>query len=235
MQSKKLAFVSCEMPEKIVEYIGLLGYGCVRLPKFQHLDAPVSSHPDMLISVLKDNTLLVDGRYYTENEELFSGCGAKFKISSARLEKKYPQDIAFDALSFKGAVYGRTDFIAKEILDDNNRAVNVKQGYALCSTLVTDRCVVTADKGIYNALINDGADVLKILDGGIELSGYSCGFIGGASVYDKESSQVIFFGDVLSHSCGAQIVDFLENHGLRVRSFEGMPLTDLGGAKLITI
>ena len=223
------------MPDKIAEYFGLLGYGCVRLPAFERLDGPVSSHPDMLLSVISDSTLLVDANYYSENAELFSECGARFKVSSTRLEGKYPKDIAFDALSINGTVYGRTDCIAGEILDAHERAVNVKQGYTLCSTLVTDRCAVTADDGIYKALTADGVDVLKISDGGIALSGYSCGFIGGASAYDPDSLQVIFFGDISLHPSGAKIVDFLENHGLRVRSFDGVPLTDLGGAKLVSI
>ena len=75
---------------------------------------------------------------------------------------------------------------------------------------------------------------LKISAGNILLKGYGCGFIGGASCFDKDSDTVVFFGNLSEHPDGEKITVFLEKHGHRVVFFEEFPLSDFGGAKLIS-
>lgn len=232
MSNNRLALVSQNLPTVIVHKLENLGYGCVPIKEHPQLDTPVASHPDMIFSSLWDGTLITDGRYSEECNYLFE-LGIEISASSRSIGKKYPSDIVFDALVFDGTVYGYIDFIAPEILQNRKKAVFVKQGYTLCSTLVTDKVAVTADKGIFNALCENGVNALKINGDGIGLDGYGCGFIGGASVYEPLSDTVIFFGDITYHPDCKKILDFLYENGHSVYYFKGLPLKDYGGAKLL--
>lgn len=234
MADKRLALVSHKLPEIICTELKNLGYGCVPLYDHPELDAPIASHPDMLFSVLKSGELLTDEEYIKAYTEL-NGLGISFRFSSRRLGKKYPSDIAFDALVINGTVYGKLDFIAPEILENRKKTVNVSQGYTLCSTLVTDKVAITADNGIYSALCKNGVNALKLSSNSIALDGYDSGFIGGASAFEPHSNTVIFFGDITRHPDFKKIDGFLKENGHGIRYFESLPLKDYGGAKLIEI
>ncbi len=232
MIGKKIAFFSCEIPHQIPDFFENKGYVCVFLPSFGNLDTPVAHHPDMLFSTTFDGALLCDEEYLKDNPFILD-LGVRLVTSCKKLGKKYPDDILFDALIIGDTVYGKIDSLAPEILK-NRHAVSLKQGYTLCSTLVTDKCAVTADEGIYLSLNQNGVDTLKISAGNILLKGYGCGFIGGASCFDKDSDTVVFFGNLSEHPDGEKITVFLEKHGHRVVFFEEFPLSDFGGAKLIS-
>ena len=229
MGNKKALLVSCDLPLEIEKTLGFLGYGCVRLPKFDELDAPVSSHPDILFYRLKSGKLLCDENYFKANSELLINSGSSFVFSEKHLGKKYPNDILFDALTIDGTVYGRTDYIAPEILKDCKRTVKLKQGYTACATRVAGKIALTSDPGISAALKNDGFNVLHTEEK-ILLPGYGCGFIGGASFYDEDSGTVVFFGEPEKNS---SIPDFLKDNGINAVYTEGIPLTDYGSAIII--
>ena len=57
------------------------------------------------------------------------------------------------------------------------------------------------------------------------------GFIGGASAVLGD--MVLFFGDPLSHPCGADIVRFTEAHGGRIETTGAHELRDLGSCVMI--
>ena len=226
-EEQKALFISSEMPFEIEEILSFLGYGCVRLPKFDALDEPVASHPDMLFYRLGSGRLLCDGRYFMQNRELFAPYDDKLTFSARELGADYPRDVLFDALRVGGTVIGRLDAIADEILADAMGTVNVKQGYARCSCLLAENVAVTADKGISARLAERGVDTLVIPSSGIMLPGYAEGFIGGASFYDAKSGTVVFFGDP---SGFPEMLDFLSERGISVRYPKGSPLTDYGSA-----
>lgn len=231
MIGEKIALLSCKIPRQISDFFENVGYVCVFLPSFKNLDVPVAHHPDMLFSTTYDGTLLCDAEYLSDNPFLLD-FRIRLASSCKKIGKKYPDDVLLDALIIEDTVYGKIDSMAPEILK-NRRTVHVKQGYALCSTLVTDKCAVTADEGIYHSLTQNGVDTLKISAGNILLEGYGCGFIGGASCFDKDSDTVVFFGNLPNHPDSEKIIAFLEKHGHRVVFFEDFPLSDFGGAKLI--
>lgn len=227
MADKRTLLISCEMPHKIEEILGFLGYGCVRLPSCAALDTPVASHPDMLFYKLPSGELLCDSQYFEENAPLLLKTGARFTASAMRLGKKYPHDVLFDAFAVDGTLYARLDAVAPEIADSYERAVNVKQGYAKCSTLLAGELAVTADKGIYKALTENGVKTLLISPETVRLTGYGCGFIGGASFFDEKSRTVVLFGEPKTDD---PVPSFLEENGIRVMYPYGFPLTDFGGA-----
>ena len=97
----------------------------------------------------------------------------------------YPRDCALNACIAGGRFFHRLDASSPEALANlpaGLETVNIAQGYAKCSVCVVDgRSVITADRGIAKAALSAGLDVLTVTPGYIELEGFDCGFIGGAS------------------------------------------------------
>lgn len=213
-----------------------MGLKIIDIPKSMVLSEAVSSHPDMLFSVIDEKTLLTDKSYYNENKTFFKTLeesGVKILCSEQSLSGKYPGDVLFDAIKTEKLIVGRLDFTAKELFSEKIKAFNVKQGYALCSTLLLKGAAVTADKGICRVLENNGYDVLKISEGGIKLDGYDYGFIGGASAVLETQKTVVFFGNVKKHKDGERILAFCEKHGYKTVFSEEDELSDMGGVKVI--
>lgn len=214
---------------KCTEGLQFLGCAVIRLPSFWGLQPPVSSHPDMLFFRLRDGRLVTTREYHDANRVFFGTLPAEFTLTDEKLRPEYPSDVLFDALSVGGTVYGREDSVSRLILDDADGFVPVKQGYARCSVaLLSENCAVTADKGLYNALSSRGCDVLLIRPGHIALDGYDTGFIGGAGGCFGDG-MYCFFGDILSHPDGAEIVGFAKKHKIKAVSLSDEPLSDHGG------
>ena len=106
--------------------------------------------------------------------------------------------------------------------------VDVRQGYARCSSAVVDgRSVITADPGIAAALMKLGdVDVLTVEPGHVLLPGFDYGFIGGAS--GRVGDELIFSGDLSAHPDFRAIEAFADQRGVRLKCFPEFPLTDIG-------
>ena len=147
---------------------------------------------------------------------------------------KYPENVRLNCLLFGGVLYGNMSAAASSVRDfcreNDIRTVDVKQGYTRCSALaMNDRAVITAAKGIAEALKKDGAEVLVISPGHIALPGFDYGFIGGAGFCDGKT--VFFFGDIKKHPDHKRIREFCEKNQIKTEIIcADKPLTDLGGA-----
>lgn len=214
---------------KCIEGFCALGCAVIRLPSFWGLQTPVSSHPDMLMARLRDGRLITTREYYDENRAFFEALPVKISVTDEVLRPDYPRDVLFDALTVGGRVYGKHGFVSSELLHCADEFVSVKQGYARCSVaMLTEDSAVTADPGLAEALSAHGCEVLLIRPGHIRLSGYDTGFIGGAGGY-LGGGVYCFFGDVLSHPDGEEIVRFAEKHKIKAVSLSDEPLSDHGG------
>ena len=204
------------------------------------LDAPVSSHADMLICVL-DKTVFCYKEHYLENESVFNeiiSCGYKIVFVEKICQKDYPNDIALNVLKVNNTVFCNLKHTAKEILEyaqnNNYKLVNVNQGYASCSTLVlSNKCAITADKGIFSALKAENVDCLLIDENGIRLDGYSYGFIGGSSAVIGNT--VYFFGSLDNHPSSNEIKAFLKERMVEFVEIDDNYISDFGGAKTFYI
>ena len=202
-----------------------LKYEIRLLPPCAALAEPVSKHADMLVGLL-DKRIVLRRRYYEKNKELFSGLDVC--LTDEEQGGEYPRDVLLNFIDTENAVIGYGKAITKLI---NKPVVNVKQGYARCSTLICRNFAVSADKGILKALASLGYDTLEISAGNIELPGYENGFIGGASFSD--GGDVYFFGSLSYHPDGKRIKEFVSSHGAMIHELDGGPLVDLGGAAVI--
>lgn len=193
----------------------------VRLPRFSALDTPVSDHPDMLLFVYKERIFCPES-YYRQHENIFCGNAGivptHTHIPGSGGICTYPGDVALNALRMRfpdrgDVVLCRAESSADELLSmlDRGNIINIRQGYAACSACkVTERAIITADRGEALAAERLGADVLLISPGGIALPGYDTGFIGGASA--RIGDALFFFGDPRLHPDGKRIMDFVQSH-----------------------
>ena len=221
---KKILFISSDLPSVMADKLSQK-YEIRLLPPCDDLAAPVSKHADMLLGVV-DGRLIVTRSYYEKNAGLFAGCDPV--ITDERHGKEYPSDVLLNFIDTKNAVIGYKKALSKLI---NKPVINVKQGYARCSTLMCRDFAVSADKGILNALASLSFDTFEISPGQIELPGYESGFIGGASFTD--GNNVYFFGSLSYHPDGQIIKEFILSHGAKIHELADAPLLDHGGAVII--
>lgn len=205
----------------------------IELPPFLALDARVASHPDMLIFEL-GGRLFVNKDYYTEAkleiDSIINATSLSLTLTNDAFGKNYPEDIKFNAFRIGDFLVGNTEYISEDLKDCSSRLgikeATVKQGYAKCSTVVLKDAVISADKGICDAVRAIGFDALQISSDGVLLNGYGCGFIGGASGVWKD--KVFFCGDIELHPDSNRIRDFCAAHGYRTVSLSDEPLYDVG-------
>lgn len=200
--------------EKLAEF----GYNIILSKKIEAFPEPEQYHADM-------QALRINDKLFT-----LENCAKK-------AGEKYPENILLNCLYINNTLYGKLDSVDDTMLDyckaNGIKTVNVNQGYARCSSLqVSENAVITADKSIKKALKNNGADVLLINEGHIELKGYDYGFIGGAGFYDN--GIVYFFGNIKNHPDYDKIREFIIQYNSKIEVLcQDMPITDIGGSVII--
>lgn len=227
-------FLSRDVPTDILETVKIETdgeiSGIISLPPCSRLDTPVASHPDMLVLLTQGGTLYTFDSYLAENREIFAPVATNIRTIGTEPTPKYPNDVLLNFLICGKHIIGRVDMLDDALAGLPYDKIPVKQGYARCSTCLFGESAITADKTIADALESIGVRVLKISPGNIELPGYSCGFIGGATAVCGK--KIFFFGDPLTHPDGKSMVDFIRSAGhLPIAARQGR-LFDYGGGFL---
>jgi hypothetical protein len=233
---KALALIGRDSPSVISQALASRGFEILSLPRDERLQLPVSSHADMLVSVIENN-IFCSEQYYYNNEKIFSRIASYgYTVTPCKIElsSKYPNDIAFNMLYIKNCILGKTDLLPQEIKNFSEKAkidlLPIKQGYAKCSTLLlNNKAIISADNGIIKKASSLGLSTLKIENSpeAITLCGYDYGFIGGASgVFDKS---IYFVGDIKLHPQSDMIIDFCTKMGFEAISLGDHKLCDIGG------
>ena len=186
--------------------------------------APVSDHPDMFLCRLG---IGAEARVVSCLDRVKDSISANGLPISA----EYPLDIAYNAACTGSFFIHNLRYTAPELkqaaLDLGCAMIDVRQGYAKCSTVIVDeRSIITYDRGIGEACKAAGMDVLLVFPGHVLLPGYNTGFIGGAS--GRIGDTVVFNGDLSSHPDFEEMTRFIERRGLKVKWFKEWPLTDTG-------
>lgn len=231
----KKAFVSCDVSQNIAQISKI---EALPLLPYDSLDAPVCSHADMLVFII-GRKIFTYKDYYKKNPSVFETAksdGYELCFVAKQCEREYPNDIALNVLTVGKTLFANSKHTAVEILEYAKKngydLVDVKQGYSACSTLVlSDKCLITADKSIYNAAKKASIDAVLINSGEILLEGYSCGFIGGASFVFE--NVVYFMGDIKKHSSYKKIKDKIDSLGMRISLISSGNVFDFGGIRLI--
>ena len=147
------------------------------------------------------------------------------------IKKDYPDNVLLNALFISNKLYCKAsalDNSVKKYCEKNAiEIINVNQGYTKCSTALIDDCFITADKGIFKALTENGVEGLFINSGNILLPGTDYGFIGGCCFCYNDT--VFFTGDINSHTDSKIIKEFIYKKGLKIESLTDEDLYDIGG------
>ncbi len=229
--------LSHNTPPKIIESAESLGFHTMRMPSMPDMPPPVSSHPDMLLFAGFGRIFVRSA--HMKNDDFSSAVSnllgytsdLTLTVTSDTPSNSYPFDIAFNCAVFGDSLVGLADYISPSVKraasDAMTPTLNVAQGYAKCSTLITDESdVITADKSINHIASELGINSLLISPGTITLPGYDSGFIGGASFFADNTAY--FLGSLESHPSYTAIKQFASEHNFRTVSLSDEPLFDAG-------
>lgn len=209
-----------------------MGIKVIPIGPRKSLPAPVQSHADILCHPLGDCRIVVAKGEETLISRL-KRYGFQVTESKSNVAGPYPNDSALNAARVGGSLIANPEFLDRTILDDcfsnGIRIVEVRQGYAKCSTAVVDEeSIMTSDDGIEAAAVKAGINVLKIHPGSIQLPGYSYGFIGGACGLIGRK-KMAFAGNPSGHPDFYKMQKFFNCRKIEIIALSAGPLLDIGG------
>ena len=212
--------------EKVISELQKRGIRCVILKDNADIDFSVRNHADMAAYKLCDNTFIIDKRQREAIREL-SESGFSVHVTDKEIAGAYPNDILLNAAKVGNTVICNEKYISREISENAERVISVRQGYSKCSVCpINENAFITDDKGIYEKC-KDLFDVLLIEKGDILLENQNYGFIGGAS--GKILGRIYFFGSLDNHRDGKRIEAFLRKHNAEYECLFDGKLIDIGG------
>lgn len=193
---------------------------------------PISYHPDIVLHPVNNKTIVAAPNVFEYYKEKLYGMGIKIIKGERKLEKKYPNDIAYNVgriHNFAIHNFKHTDEVLKYYLrKENLEFIHVEQGYTKCSmAVIGDNAVITSDYPIYKKLTDLGVDVLLIEPGHIRLDGYPYGFIGG-TCGNLSKQNLVFSGKFSSHPDNLKILKFLRKYEKNVIWLSDNEAIDIG-------
>ena len=202
----------------------------ILVPKYALLPSPIAAHPDMNICIINNTIFTTPHMKFCE--DILQNKGYEVVYISEELGDIYPKDALLNCAVLGKNIIANTKTVSKEIILycglHNLNLIDVKQGYANCSILsINENAAITADMGIYKALINNEVDTLLITPGNIGIDNYNYGFIGGAGGM-LDSRTLLFFGKISAHPDFLKIKEFTLKHGVTIKE-TATPLYDYGG------
>ena len=224
----KTYLVGENLPEKYKNTLKSHGRVVV-LPRSAAVGAPTGTHPDTLIGPVGGTLFIPRGE--AALKKALDGENIACRVTEKALGGGYPAECGLNFFTVGKYFVCKVDALAPEAIAAAKSAgyeiVDVRQGYAHCATAVVGGGAITADEGIYRALVSRGVPTLRIEAGNIDLPPYEYGFIGGASGM-IDGGTVFFFGSLDTHPLGDKIRAFCAARGVKTLEGDGK-LCDAGG------
>lgn len=204
-----------------IEYEYLSKYfNVIKLPLSEDVYEEISGHSDIFYCMINDRIISSPNAKIIEQD---------FIIGQKRVERDYPNDVAYNVCQIGGKVIG-SKFIDKAICPD----IIVKQGYVKCSISITGQnSCITTDKKIAEILLKNDIDATYIEESKIKLLkkdgsvSSMRGFIGGATL--TFDNKFVVFGDIEKLESKDIIVNHINKYGLELVDFKGLDVYDYGG------
>ena len=227
----KYVIVAENFPEEAAEKLKAYGK-VVRTRANKNLLRGLDTHTDILVHPLPKGEIVVDRDNLEYYKKIFPD--KKILPSHSILSKEYPKDVSLNAFTFKNYFIHNLKYTDKFLLDYYKESgydlVNIKQGYAKCSSLVTGDFIITSDGGIYESL-RDFISIYKIDHKQIKLQNFNYGFIGGASgVLGKK---IFFTGDFSNHSSHEEILKIINKYNYEIEILSDETIEDFGSIYFI--
>lgn len=226
-----LAMVSGTYPELIIS-LNHLGIHVIPVITRSRLNISVKNHADeVCIHLGGRNILLASGE--SELKNILEQHDFSVIDSSSEIRSPYPYEAKLNAVRIGRYLIANQNIIDHTVINYNlNNQINiidVKQGYAKCSTAVIDEhSIITSDRGIAKAARAYGLEALQIRPGYIKLPGCSYGFIGG-TCGKISKNKIAFAGRIQDHPDFPEIEEFLKRRKIKPIVLSDSPLTDIGG------
>ncbi len=224
------AILSTQYPQ-FADRLHALGYEIIPSETVDRFISYEQDHADMQCLILDDTAFVLSCCKALAND-LKSAYNVV--LCADDIGHDYPENVPLNAAQVGKTLICRTDTLDDKVqsycAEHDYRLLHVRQGYAKCScAVVSENAIITADQGIIRSLKGSKIKVLPIGQGRIRLDGADCGFIGGASGYDKNNHTLYFTGDIRKHPDYEQIIDFCDKAGTIIVSLTDDELVDIGG------
>jgi hypothetical protein len=231
----KAVLVDYRISKEEKEKMEALNLEVLIVPPFKLLYDAVCGHPDMLLSIIDSNTIVVHREMDLNFVERIKKCNYKVLYSENGLKSIYPSDIILNAVNLENLFMHNLKHTDNVLLKNVNykKIKSVSQGYSKCSTaIVSNNAVMTSDTGIAKALSEENVDVLLLPPGDILLPGLNYGFIGGCCGL-LEKGLLAFYGSLNNYFCKDDVYKFLKKHKVEPIFLSKGKLIDRGSILLI--
>ena len=238
--SGKVAVAGSAVPAAALNGLKKDGFEITVLPPDRRLPAPVAGHADL--SLFLAGGFMAARRDFARTlspgtlEELAGRSGRRLVLSEKNACGVYPGDTGLCCAVSEEYIVCREKSADPEVLkyarEKGLRLINVRQGYAACSTAaLADGAVITDDAGIYRALVRSSVCCLLISRGSVRLPGYGRpgekeGFFGGCC--GVTGGVLYTIGNAATHPEFGKISAFLEEHHTVLRPLCDGELFDAG-------
>ena len=221
----------CAVSEDAEDVISALedrGIRVLRVRRAGNLPDPICSHADLQVLPLGKDLIAVN-EVQMELIAFLEEEGFRV-IRVGDFGKEYPRDCRLNLLPIDDKLMGNIRVIPQELLILGGfNAVNVKQGYTRCSSVLIDRhTVITDDPSIGEKVLNFAKYSVIMKQKEITLEGYDHGFIGG-SCGKISSDTLAFAGRIPSTGFGELLKSTLEDLGIAYVELTDSSLKDVGG------
>jgi rRNA-processing protein FCF1 len=228
----KVVLLSSGADIKIIKALDKQGIESILVPQCDNLQAQVNSHPDMLCHHLGGNQIVIHKQIIDIIGSKLEKLGFEVIQSDFDLKPDYPNDCALNIARISDRILCNQNIIDKNInsyIEQKGiKKITISQGYAKCSVcIINDNNIITSDKGIAQAAINNGIDVLLIRCGYINIAGYNYGFIGG-TCGKISADKLCFAGNIKLHPSFDIMRKFLHKNGAEAVCLTNEVLEDIG-------
>lgn len=207
--------------EIAISAIPISGITCITPPAVDVLPLSMQRHADLQLCHLGDEYIVAAPEVYSYYEKHLSPLGFKILRGESTLSSTYPGDAAYNIARVGNLAFlnpSHTDPVALRFFREKGiKIIPIRQGYSKCCVVpIDERALITADRGIVGAARSAGLDVLEIQPGGVELAGFSYGFLGGAT--GKIGTDILYVtGQLAHHPSQKEIYVFLQKKGIKIQ------------------
>ncbi len=228
----KLILIDGRTPEHILYKLSSFGIDLILTDPCNFVYPSISYHPDIQLYSLGNGNLVTPPSMFENIKSKLSKYSFNIICGHSVLKSNYPEDIAYNVARIGDICFHKlncTDPIIKKTLVVNGLTlVNVNQGYTKCSTaIISNSAIITSDKGIQKAALQNGIDSLLIAPGYIHLKDLNYGFIGGCIGLIAPDVLVIT-GSLQSHPDFKKVLEFLNKHKVEMISLTNSIPIDIG-------
>ena len=230
-------FVDYRISEEELFNLRKLDCNIIKCPKCELLYDAVNGHPDMLLNITGEKSLVAHRNMDQGFLDYLGLLGFNVALSKESIRDSYPDDVILNAVNLKDMFIHKLGYTDGNLMAaaEGKLLINVNQGYTKCScAVVSDHALITSDRSIQTALTDTDIDVLLLPPGDILLPGLDYGFIGGTCGLIDEK-HLAFYGDLAFYSYEKEVLDFLKKQDVEPIFLRRGKLADRGSILGFTI